>query len=67
LKYEKLLAYDLYKHATSVNFDTNYVSVSCLVFELCQFWYLWGRARNFGEYVQGGRIIFDNSKYYRTS
>jgi len=45
LKYKKILAYNIYtrKHATSVNFDTNYVFVSCVVFELCQFLILGAR------------------------
>jgi len=56
---KKLLAYNIYKHATSVNFDTSYVFVSCVVFEPCQFLFLGGGARTFGGYVQRG-------KYHRT-
>jgi len=50
LKYEKILAFSIYKHATSVTFDTNYVFTSCVVFELCQFWVLWV-TRTVGVYV----------------
>jgi len=58
--------YNIYKYATSVNFDTNYQICICILYS---FWVMsilsflgGGGVRTYGVYdVQGGgRIIFDN-------
>jgi len=54
--YEKILAYNIYKHATSINFDTNYVFVSYVVLSYVNFEF-WGGARNFGGYLQGVELF----------
>jgi len=46
----------------TVNFDTNYVFVSCVVFELCQFWIWRGERANLRRVRTVGIELFLSTK-----